>query len=101
MKHFAIAALLAGLASTAAAGDPSKIGPGQRYFNTICAKCHTAGVGPELRGRQLPPEYFVAIARNGFNAMPAFRITDIDDATLRDVGKYLSQSQLPAAAAAK
>lgn len=98
MKHFALAALLAGIAGSAFAADPSSIGPGQRFFDKTCAKCHTAGVGPELRGRNLPPEYFVAIARNGLNAMPAFRITDIDDATLLDVGKYLSQSAVPAPA---
>ena len=62
---------------------------------SICAKCHEAGVGPNLKGRGLPPEYFAAIARNGFNAMPAFRVTDIDDATLQSLGEYLSQTKLP------
>jgi 4-cresol dehydrogenase (hydroxylating) cytochrome subunit len=100
MKHLAVAALLASIAGAAVAADPGHIGPGQRFFDKTCAKCHTAGVGPELRGRNLPPEYFVAIARNGLNAMPSFRITDIDDATLLDVGKYLSTSTVPAAPAA-
>ena len=100
MKHIALSVLLSGLALAASAAETHTIGPGQKFFEKTCAKCHLAGVGPELRGRNLPPEYFVAIARNGLNAMPAFRITDIDDATLLDVGKYLSQTQAPAAAPA-
>lgn len=101
MKHatkLTLAALLSAFNFAAAASDPQSIGAGQRFFEKTCAKCHTADIGPELRGRQLPPEYFVAIARNGLNAMPAFRITDIDDATLLEVGKYLAQTPVPTAA---
>lgn len=99
-RSLALAALLSALPWSAIAADPQRIGPGQRYFEQVCAKCHTVEVGPELRGRGLPPEYFVAIARNGLNAMPSFRITDIDDTTLLDVGKYLSQSEAPKPASA-
>lgn len=101
MKHattLTLAAMLSGLTFAASAADPQNVDAGQHFFEKTCAKCHTAGVGPELRGRQLPPEYFVAIARNGLNAMPAFRITDVDDATLLAVGKYLSQTPVPTAA---
>lgn len=93
--HLAAVALLSGLTASAFAADPQNITSGHRYYEKICAKCHEAGVGPNLKGRGLPPEYFAAIARNGFNAMPAFRVTDIDDATLQSLGEYLSQTKLP------
>lgn len=96
--RWVLAACLSGLSLTAMAGKPQDISPGQRYFEKICAKCHEAGIGPELKGRGLAPETVVAFARIGVNAMPAFRVTDIDDATLYDVGVYLSKSQPSAAA---
>jgi hypothetical protein len=40
----------------------------------------------------------VIIARNGMNAMPSFRVTDIDDATLEDLANYLSKTEAPKAA---
>jgi hypothetical protein len=45
-----------------------------------------------------PQDTVVAFARLGVNAMPAFRVTDIDDATLSDLGVYISKTQPPAAA---
>lgn len=95
--QLAATALLSGLTLTAWAADPQHLSAGQRYYAQICAKCHEAQVGPNLLGRGLPPEYFVAIARNGLNAMPAFRITDIDDATLQSLGEYLNQTKAPEA----
>ena len=101
--RWALAAGLSGVALAAAAAPPQAIGPGQRYYEKICAKCHEAGIGPVLKGRGLSPETVIVFARIGVNAMPAFRVTDIDDATLRDVGVYLSKAPAPAqpAAAAK
>ena len=83
---------------TAAAAQPQDVGPGQRYYEKICAQCHETGIGPVLKGRALSPETVVAFARLGVNAMPAFRVTDIDDATLSDLGVYISKTQPPAAA---
>lgn len=85
------------MALTAAAAQPQEVGPGQRYYEKICAKCHEAGIGPVLKGRALSPETVVAFARLGVNAMPAFRVTDIDDATLYDLGVFISKTQPPAA----
>lgn len=101
--RWALAAGLSGMALAATAAPPQTIGPGQRYYEKICAKCHEAGIGPVLKGRGLSPETVIVFARIGVNAMPAFRVTDIDDATLRDVGVYLSKAPAPAqpAAAAK
>lgn len=103
MKHatkLTLAALLLGLTFAASAADSQKIGPGQRFYEKTCAKCHEAGVGPVIKGRGFPPATYMIIARNGMNAMPAFRVTDIDDATLEDLANYLSKTEAPKTAAA-
>jgi len=101
LKHatkLTMAALLSGLAFTAGtafAADAQSIGPGQRFYEKTCAKCHEAGIGPVIKGRGFPPATYMIIARNGMNAMPAFRVTDIDDATLQDLAEYLSKTKAP------
>lgn len=99
-----LAAGLSALALGAVAAPPTAahdIGPGQRYYEKICAKCHEADIGPVLKGKGLSPETVVAFARIGVNAMPAFRVTDIDDATLYDLGVYLSKTAAPTPTASK
>ncbi len=88
----AIGAALAGLACLAGAQEPQAIGKGQRYYEKVCAKCHEAGIGPAIKGREFPEMTYMVIVRNGFNAMPAFRVTDIDDETLKDLASYLSHT---------
>ena len=102
MKHaskLTLAALLSGLTFAASAADTQSIGPGQRFYEKTCAKCHEAGIGPVIKGRGFPPATYMVIARNGMNAMPAFRVTDIDDATLEDLANYLSKTEAPKTAA--
>jgi mono/diheme cytochrome c family protein len=102
LKHpypLALAALLSGLGLAASAADSQSTSPGQRYYEKTCAKCHEAGIGPVIKGRGFPPQTYMIIARNGMNAMPAFRVTDIDDATLEDLANYLSRTEAPKAAA--
>ena len=65
---------------------------GEQIFGKICQYCHTQGVGPILTGRNLPPVYFSTIARNGMNAMPAFRPTELSSAYLEKVANFLSES---------
>ena len=100
-RLLSVSALGAGLMLTAGAvvaqsqpGPPSPTveGQGKRYFEKVCAKCHEAGIGPVLTGRGLDPLFYTTIVRHGNRAMPAFRMTDIDDATLQDLGVYLSKS---------
>lgn len=78
-----------GHTATAVAQDPAHIGKGQQYFEKVCAKCHETGIGPVIKGRDLSEATYIITARMGRNAMPAFRITDIDDDTLIEVAKYL------------
>lgn len=100
-RLLSVSALGAGLMLTAGAvvaqsqpspQSPTVEGQGKRYFEKVCAKCHEIGVGPALTGRGLAPLFYTTIARHGSGAMPAFRETDIDDATLQDLAVYLSKT---------
>jgi mono/diheme cytochrome c family protein len=66
---------------------------GEQIFDKICQYCHTQGVGPVLTGRNLPPVYFTTITRNGLNAMPAFRPTELSTDDLQKVAIYLSNTR--------
>lgn len=87
-----LAMLWVGHTATAVAQDPAPIGKGQQYFEKVCAKCHETGIGPVINGRDLSEATYIITARMGQNAMPAFRITDIDDDTLIEVAKYLAST---------
>lgn len=70
---------------------------GAHVYAKICANCHETGVGPVIKGRQeLAPEYYQFVVRHGLRAMPAFRITDIDTATLKQLSELLPKSQVTA-----
>jgi hypothetical protein len=53
-----------------------------------------------ITGRNLPAIAYVTIARNGNRAMPAFRLSDIDDATLQQLADYLASTPAQPAKAA-
>ncbi|CAM5794622.1 hypothetical protein OPEN69S_03582 [Ottowia pentelensis] len=89
----ALLVMLAGHSSGVLAQSAPQIGKGQQFYQQVCAKCHEAGIGPVITGRGLPEPTYVYMVRNGFNAMPAFRVTDIDDATLQDLAKYLAATK--------
>ena len=66
--------------------------PDQVYAK-ICGYCHGRNVGPILLGRNLPPEAIRLIARNGQNGMPAFRPTEVTDAELDALAKWIATSK--------
>ncbi|BAL25219.1 cytochrome c [Azoarcus sp. KH32C] len=63
---------------------------GAHVYEKVCRYCHEAGVGPVIRGRNLPVEYVQRVVRFGNRAMPAFRPSEIDDASLADVARLIS-----------
>ena len=91
-----LAGVLAGMPARGAADGSWK--SGAEAYQKVCSRCHLSGVGPELRGRNLPPAYIKAIARNGLRAMPAFMDSALDDATLEQVAALIAASKLPAGA---
>lgn len=84
------------LATTAAADGDGVWKSGENVYAKVCGHCHEAQVGPQLKGRQLPPPYISAVVRNGFRAMPAFPASFIDDKALQQVAEYLSTTPTPA-----
>jgi mono/diheme cytochrome c family protein len=84
-------ALLLGAGHAMAAGD-KQWESGEQVYAKMCGYCHEAGIGPEIKGRSLPEAYTTAIVRNGFRAMPAFRSSFVDDASLKSVAEFISTS---------
>jgi len=66
---------------------------GEIVYQTVCQYCHEAGVGPELKSRQLPAAYTTIIVRHGFRAMPAFRPTEISDYELESVAAFIEHNK--------
>ena len=70
---------------------------GQEAYTKVCAYCHDIGVGPDSVKIKFDKEMvdfrtenIIQTVRHGLNAMPAFRKTEIDDATLRDLARGLA-----------
>lgn len=66
---------------------------GAEIYAKICAYCHEAHVGPQIRNRGLPAAYIRTIVRNGNRAMPAFRSSEIDDESLAKLADFLSKKE--------
>ncbi|MCY1672057.1 cytochrome c [Novosphingobium sp. SL115] len=75
----------------AAPGAPPRA-PEAIYAKT-CGYCHGQHVAPIIRGRGLPPEIITQYVRTGPRAMPAFRPTEISDAELKALAKWVSTSK--------
>jgi mono/diheme cytochrome c family protein len=88
-----LAVCLASVAALVAAGGVQAAWrDGGEVYDKVCRYCHEANVGPVLKGRALPAEYVQRVVRHGNRAMPAFRATEIDDATLADVARLINAS---------
>lgn len=68
----------------------------RHVYASTCRYCHESGVGPELYGRKLEIDYVMSVVRRGVAGMPPFRHSEVDDATLRKLAKYISESPAPA-----
>lgn len=69
-----------------------EIALGERVFDANCSQCHpggTQGVGPSLNDKPLPGWVIRFQVRHGLGAMPAFSATEIPDAELKAVVRYL------------
>jgi len=66
---------------------------GAEIYAKICAYCHEAHVGPQIRHRELPAAYIRAVVRNGNRAMPAFRAAEIDDESLVKLADFISKKE--------
>lgn len=84
----ALGMLLCCAAFSASADGSGKWKDGKEAYDKVCAYCHETGVGPEIRSRNAPKEW-TSIVRNGDRAMPPFRRSEIDDATLIKLMEYI------------
>ena len=61
-------------------------------YAKVCGYCHGRNVGPILLGRKLSVEMITIVVREGRNGMPAFRPTEVTDAELEALAKWISTS---------
>lgn len=86
------AILLAALSMWAVTAPAAPAADGVRVYQNVCRHCHEVGIGPVIKGRNLPPEYVQHTVRHGNRAMPSFRASEIDDAALADVARLIASS---------
>ena len=108
LAGLALAALIiCGSGSAAEPSDP--YAAGRAVYTKWCAPCHDPGVshpgtnaltvkyqgvksGVLLEWKDLPPEMVRHLVRNGISVMPQFRKTEISDADLDALAKFLSRN---------
>ena len=62
---------------------------GQEAYNKVCGFCHERGIGPVIKGKGKKLDLIRMVVRSGNRAMPAFRQSEIDDATLAKIAEYI------------
>lgn len=72
----------------------------EAIWRATCGYCHGSVPGaPELRGIGLPEEAIVTVARQGAPGMPVFHASEISDADLRALARWIAQQPTPVKAA--
>jgi mono/diheme cytochrome c family protein len=108
LAALALAALI--ICGSVLAAEPSdRYAAGRAVYTKWCAPCHDPGVshpgtnaltvkyqgvksGILLEWKDLPPELVRHLVRNGISVMPQFRKTEISDADLDALAKFLSRN---------
>ena|SRR5579863_3609081 len=103
-------ALTAAMAGAALAEDaPAELAPGRQVYLQWCAPCHAPGIthpgthalmskyqgvksGVLLEWTDLPAASVKYVVRHGISVMPHFRKTEISDAELDALARYLSRN---------
>lgn len=67
-----------------------------QIWGASCGYCHGAGVGPELRGRPIDPAALRAIVRGGLPGMPSFHPSELSDAEIAGLARWLTSAKPPA-----
>jgi|GEM_PF-4554161 len=69
-------------------------------WRATCGYCHGSVPGaPELRGIGLSEEAVVTVARQGAPGMPVFHASEISDADLRVLARWIAKQPTPVKAA--
>jgi mono/diheme cytochrome c family protein len=85
-----VAAMLMAVPRAALAQSAGQWQNPDHLYGKVCAHCHDTGVAPTIVGRDFKPDHYVTTVRHGSKAMPAFRITEIDDAALLALAEQLA-----------
>lgn len=83
----------AALAAGRAAETPLAGRPPERVYAVTCGYCHGHNVGPIILGRRIPAATVQAMVRGGRGAMPAFRPTEITNAELAALSRWIEKSK--------
>lgn len=86
-------AVIAAAPVVAAAVQEPQWQSANEIWEKVCSRCHMTGVGPQITGRKLPVEYIESVVRNGYNAMPSFRASELSDQDLDAIARYVSESK--------
>lgn len=97
LNGMAAALLLVGALTGGANASTEARRDGVQVYEKVCSHCHEAGVGPAIKGRNLPTAYIEHVVRFGNRAMPSFRPSEIDAVALSDVARLVSGTAAVAA----
>ena len=64
-------------------------------YASSCTYCHDTGVAPNLRGVGWPKEYVSVRVRMGYQAMPAFKPSEISESEIAALATWLADQPLP------
>lgn len=109
MGWLSFLALCSGPMAVLGEEKPDEFASGRAVYNTWCAPCHAPGVthpgthalevkyagaksGVLLEWKDLSPEVVKYRVRHGISVMPQFRKTEISDADLEALAKFLSRN---------
>lgn len=88
-----VVAIVSLVATSAQADESAKWKNGAQVYQKTCSYCHDTGIGPVIKGRELPIDYVKQVVRNGLQAMPAFRVSEFDDMLLADLANIINSSR--------
>lgn len=90
----AAAVLMGGSAAQAGQklGDYQAQRAPEAVYAKVCGYCHGRNIGPILLGRKLPVDMITLVVREGRNGMPAFRPTEVSNAELEALAKWISKA---------
>ena len=97
-RHLALAGAVLGLLACptrACAQSAGEWRDAQHLYASSCTFCHDTGVGPNLRGVGWPKEYVAVRVRMGYQAMPAFKPSEISAADIEALAAWLAEQPLP------
>jgi len=102
MNHLFFRSLVVVTTLTSAVASQANDRLPEQVYRSTCAFCHGhyvapgVTVAPVLLGRQLDPAVIQTFVRNNSGRMPVFRPSEINDAELAGLARWIQTSEAPA-----